>query len=124
MAANLTYALLEGTLTGTAGGRMFHIRALSGGGRIPAGRYRIDPPRHTAHLGLSCFLAPYGLDGPDPHATVLGRHGFYIHGRAPHGSDDGCIVPVESFQELIAGLARDRGGELFVLEAMGGSRFM
>lgn len=152
MTANLTYYIFEGTLTGSAGGRMFHVEALSGGGGgstqhggnqdtnnpysvgvktadgcsghthggpIPPGRYRISPPRRHPHLGLSCQLDPYDSEQA---AAMLGRDGFYIHGRGPHGSD-GCIVPLERFQELMAAIERDRGGILFVLEAVGGSRF-
>jgi hypothetical protein len=153
MSASLTYYLFEGVLTGLASGHMIHVSALSGGGGgstqhagnadtndpyaqgvkttgsgkdhrhggpIPTGRYRIQPPAHHPHLGLSCRLDPYDRDQA-PH--MLGRDGFYIHGRGPHGSD-GCIVPLASFQSLMDDLGQDRGGVLFVLEAMGGDRFV
>jgi hypothetical protein len=153
MAASLTYYIFEGVLTGTADGRMIHMEALSGGGGgstqntpdantnnpystgvktegsgrqhrhggpIPIGRYRVLPPSRHPHLGLSCRLDPY-----DDAQTrgMMGRDGFYIHGRGPHGSD-GCIVPLEQFQELMRALEKDRGGLLFVMEAMGGDRFV
>jgi hypothetical protein len=150
MAANLTYYIFEGVLAGTAGGHMFNITALSGGGGgsivhpgnadtndayaqgkkadeakgipggpLPAGRYRIDPPSVHKGLGLSCQLDPFD----DPNGKIMGRDGFYIHGRGKLGSY-GCIVPMEQFAELMAALAKDRGGVLFVLEAMGGGRFV
>src|SRR5262245_28662922 len=146
MAANLTYYIFEGVLTGTANGRMFHLQALSGGGGgstrnpantdannpysqgvkttdrpqhrhggpLPTGRYRIATPSRHPHLG------PYDAD---QQRHMLGRDGFFIHGQGPHGSD-GCIVPLASFQELMQALERERGGLLFVLEAMGGGRFV
>jgi hypothetical protein len=153
MAANLTYYIFEGELIGTAANRMWNVTALSGGGGgsrvnptdgntnnpyaqgvktedgrsghrhggpIPVGRYRIATPSRHAHLGLSARLDPY-----DEHQerAMMGRDGFYIHGRGRHGSD-GCIVPMEQFQELMAALTTERGGILFVLEAMGGARFV
>ena len=152
MSANLTYSISEGVLTGTANGKGIHLSALSGGGGgstshggnsdtnnpystgvktegsgkahqhggpIPTGRYRILPPSRHPHLGLSCRLDPY-----DAAQTrhMAGRDGFYIHGRGPHGSD-GCIVPLADFQALMTALEKDRGGTLFVLEAMDGSMF-
>jgi hypothetical protein len=152
MPANLTYYIFEGVLTGTANGHMINITALSGGGGgskehggnsdtnnpysqslktqegkthvhggpIPVGRYKVLPPSKNPHLGLSARLDPY-----DEAQTkkMFGRDGFYIHGRGRHGSD-GCIVPMERFAELMAALEKDRGGVLFVLEAMGGDRFV
>jgi hypothetical protein len=152
MAANLTYYIFEGVLTGTANGRMFHIQALSGGGGgstqhpgnadtnnpysqgvkttegkqhrhggpLPTGRYRMATPSRHPHLGLSSRLDPYDAEQQQ---HMVGRDGFFIHGRGPHGSD-GCIVPLSSFQELMQALEKDRGGMLFVLEAMGGDRFV
>ena len=151
MAANLTYSIFEGVLTGTANNRAFNIMALSGGGGgstqhdgnadtnnpysqgvktvdgknhihggpIPTGRYRIRTPSRHPHLGLSARLDPYDIDQA---RHMAGRDGFYIHGRGPHGSD-GCIVPLEEFQELMTALTADKGGMLFVLEAFGGDRF-
>jgi hypothetical protein len=150
MPANLTYYIFEGVLTGTVGGKLFHMSALSGGGGgstkhrpatsvnnpymealktrssstshvhggpIPPGKYTILKPSHHPHLGLSAKLV-------HPHFRPMGRDGFYIHGRGPHGSD-GCIVPLESpkFQELMTALALSNGGVLFVEETMGGERF-
>lgn len=89
------------------------------GGPIPTGRYRILPPSRHPHLGLSCRLDPYDAEQT---RHMAGRDGFYIHGRGPHGSD-GCIVPLEDFQALMTALEKDRGGVLFVLETMDGSRF-
>jgi hypothetical protein len=151
VSASLTYSISEGLLTGLANGAMIYVTALSGGGGgstrhggnsdtnnpystgvkteegkthqhggpIPTGRYRILPPSRHPHLGLSCRLDPYDADQT---RHMGGRDGFYIHGRGPHGSD-GCIVPMEDFQELMTALGKDRGGVLFVLEAMDGSRF-
>ena len=149
LGANLTYYIYEGVLVGRAGGSQFHMLALSGGGSgstrnapnfgggfypyltgkkttgtgathqhggpIPPGRYIIHSPEQNAHLGLSAFLEPDG-------GNMMGRSGFYIHGRGPHGSD-GCIVPLENFQHLMDAIQKDGGGTLFVQEAMGGVRF-
>ena len=146
----LTYYIFEGVLVGRAGGSTFHLLALSGGGGgskvnpqnfgggfypyltgkkttgtgpshqhggpIPPGRYIIHPPAQNAHLGLSAFLEP------DRTNTMMGRDAFYIHGQGPHGSD-GCIVPLENFQGLMAAIGKDGGGMLFVQEAMGSTRF-
>ena len=149
MPANLTYYITEAVLTGTANGHMININAVSGGGGgsrvhagnsdtnnpssqnvkevdgtthvhggpIPAGRYKVMTPSRHRHLGLSARLDPY--DNAQVR-RMFGRDGFYIHGRGPHGSD-GCIVPMEQFAELMAALTRDRGGALYVLEAMGGA---
>lgn len=152
MSASLTYYIWEGVLTGIADGHMVNLRALSGGGGgstqhggnsdtnnpysqgvktggsgkshvhggpIPVGRYRIQSPSRNPHLGLSARLDPYDHS---QEGQMFGRDGFFIHGRGPHGSD-GCIVPLDSFQDLMKWLETDRGGVLFVLEAMGGDRF-
>lgn len=149
--ASLSYFIFERLLTGTAGGRRIHVPALSGGGGgskvnppnddtnnpyslgvrtgvgasgkhvhggpLPLGRYTIKPPARHPRLGLSARLEPTGQ-------PMLGRAGFLIHGRGPHGSD-GCIVPVSpaDFQPLMDALAASRGGILYVEEAMGGWRF-
>jgi len=152
MPANLTYYIFEGVLTGTANGHMIHVSAVSGGGGgsklhggnndtnnphsqgvktvegknhvhggpIPTGRYKVLTPSRNPHLGLAARLDPYDAEQAK---HMLGRDGFYIHGRGPHGSD-GCIVPMEQFAEVMAALTKDRGGVLFVLEAMGGDRFV
>jgi hypothetical protein len=153
MSASLTYYLFEGLLTGITAGHLVNVQALSGGGGgstrhggnadtnnpysqgvkttgsgaahhhggpIPTGRYRILPPAHDPHLGRSCRLDPYDRD---QEKRMHGRSGFFIHGRGPHGSD-GCIVPLESFQALMDDLATDKGGVLYVMEAMGGDRFV
>ncbi len=152
MPANLTYYIWEGTLTGYVNGRLFHIPALSGGaggstkhrtesaannpymeglktkgkasaaghvhgGPIPPGKYTIRRPGHHPHLGLSAELV-------HPRFKPMGRDGFYIHGRGPHGSD-GCIVPPDlvQFNQLMAALAASNGGTLVVEETMSGHRF-
>jgi Protein of unknown function (DUF2778) len=151
MAANLTYYIVEGVLTGFINGRLFHVLALSGGaggstkhlsqvstnnpymeglktsggpnqqghvhgGPVPPGKYKIERPRQHPHLGLSARLV-------HPHWKPMGRDGFFIHGRGPHGSD-GCIVPLDSkqFQDLMNTLTQSNGGTLVVEEAMGGNR--
>ncbi len=151
MSANLTYSIVDRLLNGTANGVAIDIKALSGGGGgstrhgensdtnnpsstsvktkggkvhqhggpCPTGRYRILAPSRHPHLGLSCRLDPYDAEQT---RHMMGRDGFYIHGRGPHGSD-GCIVPLEKFQDLMTALAKDRGGVLVVLETMDGSRF-
>jgi hypothetical protein len=169
MAAQLTYVIFTGRLRGFANGRYFDIHALSGGGggstvhsgtpgvvnnpyltgqktiykprhihggAIPPGRYKICRPSKHAHLGLSARLMPRSG------ANMMGRGGFYIHGRGRHGSD-GCIVPMEKFSLLMKALAaesvpsegtekktkekapskHDICGYLFVLEDEGGVRF-
>ena len=105
--ASLTYYIWEGVLVGTAGGRLFHLLALSGGGAgstkksadfgggdyvymtgakttgkkhkhggpIPVGRYVIHKPEKHPHLGLAAFLEP------DKTNRMMGRGGFFIHGR-------------------------------------------
>lgn len=149
MAANLTFYIADGVLTGTANGHMVNISAASGGGGgstrhaanadtnnpnstdvrttgsgrnhhhggpIPVGRYRISSPYRHPHLGLAARLDPYDAAQT---RSMGGRAGFFIHGRGPHGSD-GCIVPLESFQTLMAALTKDHGGLLHVYAAMGG----
>jgi hypothetical protein len=152
MPANLTYYIFEGLLTGIIDGRLYHVPALSGGGGgstkhageastnnpymegmttsatvdpkrhvhggpIPPGKYKIEKPAHHPHLGLSAKLV-------HPKWHPMGRAGFYIHGRGPHGSD-GCIVPLDSsqLQSLLNALAQSNGGTLAVEESMGGDRF-
>ncbi len=150
MEAALTYYIFEGVLTGTVGTRFFHMAALSGGaggstkvkataavnnpymeglktqdtkhghvhgGPIPPGKYTVCTPSKHHHLGLSARL-------DHPRFKPMGRDGFYIHGRGPHGSD-GCIVPVDGvhFQSLMAALKESKGGVLFVQETMEGYRF-
>lgn len=145
MPANLTFYIADGLLIGTANGRMFHVDARSGGGGgsrahpegnadtnnpgsvgvrttsahrggpIPPGRYRISTPSRDPHLGLSAALTPADAD---QRAHMLGRDGFYIHGRGPRGSD-GCIVPMESFADLMTALTRAHGGTLTVFPRAG-----
>ncbi|MCP5528181.1 MAG: hypothetical protein H7A47_15420 [Verrucomicrobiales bacterium] len=147
--ANLIYYIYEGVLSGNAGGRHFQLFAASGGGGgstkhepstsannpymtglrtrgkgarhrhggpLPLGRYKIHRPAKHPHLGRSAFLEPFqGI-------PMLGRSGFFIHGRGPHGSD-GCIVPLAQFKALMDALESSDGGTLHVLEATGGTRF-
>jgi hypothetical protein len=143
MSASLSYYISEGLLTGLAAGHMVSLRAMSGGGGgstkhggntdtnnpsstglketsahrggpLPAGRYKIAAPSRRAHLGLCAELDPYDKDQG---AHMFGRGGFFIHGRGPLGSD-GCIVPMESFAELMGYLTKDRGGVLVVFATM------
>ncbi len=150
--ASLTYTITEGVLVGVAGRRMFHIIAVSGGGGgstrntptaaannpymeglrttgqahsrdhvhggpIPPGRYLIRTPSNHPHLGLSARL-------DHPHFRPMGRDGFYIHGRGPHGSD-GCIVPLDKaqFTALMAALKESGGGVLYVQETSDDTRY-
>jgi len=152
MTANLTYYIVDGVLTGLINGRLYHLLALSGGaggstkrpaesstnnpyleglktsggpsekkhvhgGPVPPGKYKIEPPAKHPHLGLSAKLVHPGW-------KPMGRDGFFIHGRGPHGSD-GCIVPLNSkqFQDLMDALTQSNGGSLVVEEAMGGNRY-
>jgi hypothetical protein len=152
-AADLTYYIFEGILTGFVEGRMIHMSALSGGGGgsttrksvdpvtnnpyaaglkttgaprasghvhggpIPPGTYTIRPPAIHPHLGLSAKLE-------HRHWRPMGRDGFFIHYRGPHGSD-GCIVPLlrAQFDRLMTGLTRSNGGILVVAETTDGNRF-
>ena len=140
MGAELTYMIWEGILSGRSGGQRFFVSALSGvaggstklhpsrdsnnpystglkaggtirGGPIPNGRYRISPPRKSAHLGMCARLTPQRP------AAMMGRGGFYIHGRGPKGSD-GCIVPLDkhAFNRLMRALDKDGGGWLRVVD--------
>ena len=152
MPADLTYYIREGVLVGTIEGRMFHVEALSGGaggstktsgtnavnnpymeglkttgaatsrthvhgGPLPPGKYTVHTPAHHPHLGLSAKLE-------NPQIRPLGRDGFYIHSRGPHGSD-GCIVPLDrlKFGDLMKALSKSHGGTLFVQETNDGTRY-
>ena len=152
MGANLTYYIREGLLVGVSGRRMFHIPALSGGGGgstqnagtdtinnpymeglktsgaanspfhihggpLPPGKYVVHTPAQHPHLGLSAELE-------HPDFDPMGRDGFYIHGRGPHGSD-GCIVPLDKgkFNDLMEALKQSQGGTLFVEETNDGTRY-
>src|SRR5271157_856860 len=152
MPANLTYYIREGLLVGLIDGRMFHIIALSGGaggstrnsatdatnnpymealktkgpakspthvhgGPLPPGKYVVSTPAQHPHLGLSARL-------DHPLFRPMGRDGFYIHARGPHGSD-GCIVPLDrtQFSILMAALSKSRGGTLIVEETADGTRY-
>ncbi len=150
METNLTYYIFEGILTGFASNRFVHISALSGGaggstrgrtsdavnnpymeglktvstktshthgGPLPPGSYTIKKPAKHKHLGLSAELVPKRGD-------MMGRGGFFIHARGPHGSD-GCIVPLDAgqFRQLMSALTSSNGGNLVVAEKMDGARF-
>ena len=151
-AASLTYYIREGVLAGTIYGQMFHLEALSGGGGgstthkvatsvnnpymeglktsgaanalghvhggpLPPGKYIVHTPSQHPHLGLSAKLT-------HPKFRPMGRDGFYIHGRGPHGSD-GCIVPLDpiQFTNLMTALSKSHGGTLFVQETEDGTRY-
>jgi len=150
--ADLTYYIFEGILTGFVQNKWFHVSALSGGaggttkaktsdavnnpyaeglktagsvksaghrhgGPIPPGTYIIHKPAKHPHLGLSARL-------DHPHWRPMGRDGFYIHRRGPHGSD-GCIVPLRQpeFDAIMDALTKSNGGMLVVAETMDGNRF-
>lgn len=152
MSAVLTYYIREGLLVGICEGKIFNIPALSGGGGastrraptgavnnpymeglktagagiskghvhggpIPPGKYVVHSPSHHPHLGLSARL-------DHPRFRPMGRDGFFIHGRGPHGSD-GCIVPtnVLQFTDLMASLSKSHGGTLVVEETADGTRY-
>jgi hypothetical protein len=87
------------------------------GGPIPPGTYTIKHAAANQHLGLSAELVP-------KRANMMGRGGFFIRGRGPHGSD-GCIVPLDhrQFHQLMHALNLSDGGNLIVAERMGGERF-
>jgi hypothetical protein len=152
MPAHLTYYIVEGLLVGVCGDQVFHILALSGGaggstqqsgsdavnnpymealktkgkphsqghvhgGPLPPGIYVVHTPAHHPHLGLSARL-------DHPRFRPMGRDGFYIHGRGPHGSD-GCIVPLDKteFSNLMKALTKSHGGTLVVEETADGTRY-
>ena len=153
MLAALTYYIREGVLIGVIEGRMFHIEAMSGGaggstkhsgtkavnnpymeglktsgtassslhvhgGPLPPGKYIVHTPARHPHLGLSARLE-------HPRFRPMGRDGFYIHYRGPHGSD-GCIVPLDraKFDGLMIALSKSHGGTLFVQETNDGTRYV
>lgn len=152
MSAALTYYIREGVLVGVIGPRMFHMTALSGGaggstktsgtdavnnpymeglktsgtagspfhvhgGPLPPGKYVVRTPSHHSHLGLCARLE-------HPRFRPMGRDGFYIHARGPHGSD-GCIVPLDrtQFDSLMKALSESHGGTLFVEETDDATRY-
>ena len=152
MPAHLTYYIREGLLVGVSGDRLFHISAFSGGaggstrhggtdgvnnpymealkttgapasqghvhgGPLPPGKYVVHTPARHPHLGLSAKLV-------HPRLRPMGRDGFYIHGRGPHGSD-GCIVPLDKaqFSDLMKALTDSHGGALVVEETADGTRY-
>ncbi len=86
------------------------------GGPLPPGHYKILPPAQHPKLGRSAKLQPSG-------PLVNNRGGFYIHGRGPHGSDGCLVLERTDLNPLLDQIARDKGGTLFCLEAMGGDRF-
>lgn len=124
----LIYNIEDASLFGKVGNKEFKIKAFSGfrggsttykysqaqdpllthiktnhlknqhGGPLPVGKYKIHCPKKWDHLGLASLLEPYKSN------HMLGRGGFFIHGRGHHGSD-GCIVPIEQFRELMNALA-------------------
>jgi len=147
MSAVFTYYIFEGRLVGIAAGKFFDLHALTGGGGgkrgpispdwnvvnnpyatslktktshghthggpLPPGSYDIAAPSKHPHLGLSSQLS--GRHS----GQMFGRSGFFIHNRGKHGSD-GCIVPMERFDELMRALEADKGGFLSVQESQMG----
>jgi hypothetical protein len=121
--AQLTYAILEGLLTGRAAGRALHIFALSGGGggststaegwvdgRTVNNPYRtglktVDRPRHRH--GGPIPVGRYTILRPEPNhhghgrwATLVPDPGNHMTGRDGFGihgrgphGSDGCVVP-------------------------------
>ena len=151
-AANLTYYIYEGVLTGFVETRMFHMTALSGGagGTTQArtsssvnnpydeGLKTTGDAKSKGHVhGGPIPPGTYSIKKPSHHPHLglsarldhpgwrpMGRDGFFIHGRGSHGSD-GCIVPLVhgQFIELMNALTKSNGGTLVVAETMDGSRF-
>jgi hypothetical protein len=147
MSAVFTCYIFEGRLVGTAAGKFFDLHALTGGGGgkhgpispdwnvinnpyatslktksspvhthggpLPPGSYDIAKPSKHPHLGLSSQLI-----SRHP-SQMFGRSGFFIHNRGKHGSD-GCIVPMERFDELMQALEAENGGFLSVQESQMG----
>jgi hypothetical protein len=73
-------------------GRISNVGGPSGAnptsyGTIPNGIYKVEEPDVDTVLGPCAELTTVK-------AFMMGRSGFYIHGRGPKGSD-GCIVPVD-----------------------------
>ena len=116
--ADLTYNIVEMTLTGNIDGHHFNARAYSGG-RAGAKQSNVVHPmlannpfltsvrkikKGDQTIGGSLPLGLYELKihenkkqkfirlNPIQGTNLHGRGGFLIHGRGPRGSD-GCIVP-------------------------------
>ncbi|HEX8240418.1 MAG TPA: tlde1 domain-containing protein [Allosphingosinicella sp.] len=112
--ADLTYNIVEMTLTGTLDGTDFNARAYSGGRAGSKQDKVVHPILANNPFGMSIKTKGNYAGGPLPLGTytmkthesrknwirlnpvdpskMLGRDGFAIHGRGPRGSD-GCIVP-------------------------------
>ena len=77
------------------------------GGPLPPGAYVVQKPAIHPTLGLSAYLEQtvtsllYANPSSAIGLSVTNRDGFYIHGRGPKGSD-GCVVPMEKFNQLMA----------------------
>lgn len=79
----------RGTAGGFIDGRMFHLSAYSGGGGGSTAHESVSSMNNPymeglkttgkAHLGLAAQLV-------HPRWRPMGRDGFYIHGRGPHGA--------------------------------------
>lgn len=145
--ANLTFAIFEGVLTGTAGGKSWHVFAASGGRGGSKTPKVVDPtvannpyatgvklksgnsggPIPAGRYVIEKPVANYKGRGrwakliPDKCNSMHGRAGFAIHGSGPRGSD-GCIVPKNKaeFHELMNALEADNGGTLFVIDTFDG----
>ena len=80
------------------------------GGPLPPGFYVVHEPGNHPRLGRAAYLEQTlaSFLQTDPLAPscyyVTDRGGFFIHGRGRHGSD-GCIVPMQGFDELMGLLA-------------------
>jgi hypothetical protein len=74
------------------------MEAVRGVGPIPAGRWRIGPPRTSTRTGPHIMdLTPIGHD-------AHGRSAFQIHGdNATGDASSGCIVLPRAYRERISG---------------------
>lgn len=89
------------------------------GGPLPIGTYTISSPANnnfgTDNHGCVRYVYSAKLTPIKAWLGMMGRSGFYIHGRGSHGSD-GCIVPMSGgeYQTLMKGLEKSKGGSLTV----------
>ena len=120
--ADLTYNVVEMTLSGEIDGKAFHATAFSGG-RAGSKQHKAVHPilANNPYLtgvklakntpGGSLPLGSYELKthekrknwirlNPVAGTSMKGRSGFAIHGRGQRGSD-GCIVP-EAFENVLS----------------------
>ena len=77
------------------------MEAVHGVGPIPAGGYRIGPPRVPVdHLGVVAMpLTPVAAN------LAHGRSAFFMHGdnaRGDHSASDGCIIMPHAVRQGVA----------------------